>query len=62
MGQGTVANAKSAARKELEQAKEILKDLEKGRDKALAEHEYFTSGEEHTGERDADFDVPAPNC
>lgn len=56
LGQGTIANAKSKARQHLESAEDLLKEAKADNEELAKRPEYFTVGEELTGERDGSFD------
>lgn len=56
LGQGTIANAKSKARQHLDSAEDLLKEAKADNEELAKRPEYFTVGEELTGERDGSFD------
>ncbi len=56
LGQGTIANAKSDARRAFQEAEDSLKRAKADKEEADKRPEYFTIGEQLTGERDAEFD------
>lgn len=60
LGQGTLANARSAARGGLEDAENGLEMMKKIRDEAIAVRENFSSDEWLSGERDKAFDHAHP--
>jgi hypothetical protein len=59
LGQGMIARAKSEAQNAVQDAERWLKEIRESWEEARAEPEYFTVGEEVSGERDGTFDRPA---